>query len=91
MTAVCQVLMNLTQIPQVMMNLRQLRQIFQLHQVYVEEIVSSKGPSKKFLKWYEDDTDEEEEEFWLKSQKTREMVVSQQLVSAFKLQKQEDY
>ncbi|GJY22677.1 ribonuclease H-like domain-containing protein [Tanacetum coccineum] len=71
MTAVCQVLMNLTQIPQVMMNLRQLRQIFQLHQVYVEEIVSSKGLSNKFLKWYEDDTDEEEEEFWFKKPKDK--------------------
>ncbi|GJZ42933.1 hypothetical protein Tco_0590188 [Tanacetum coccineum] len=52
-----------------MMNLRQLHQVLQFLQVYVKEIVSSKGPSNKFLKWYEDDTYEEEEEFWFKKPK----------------------
>nr|GEY12141.1 hypothetical protein [Tanacetum cinerariifolium] len=43
----------------------------------VEEIVSNKGPSKALLKWYEHETDEDEEVFWFKSQKTRETVLSQ--------------
>nr|GEU97523.1 hypothetical protein [Tanacetum cinerariifolium] len=42
----------------------------------IEEIVSNKGPSKALLKWYEHETDEDEEVFWFKSQKTREMVLS---------------